>query len=222
MYYNFIIGDFMKKNKKNKIIKVIVILLIIIIICLSALFLYKKFNKKENVEVKNVVNKLNEIDGYGITLSDNDSALYKEEYEKLKNNLESKNIDFDEYASSIAKLFIIDLYTINNKINKYDVGSVEFVYPDNIDNYKLNVESTIYKYVKDNSNDDRKQSLPEVKSVSIDSTKKSKYKIKSENKEYQSYIFKISWKYVKDLDYDDNGEVIVINKDNKMYVVEKN
>ena len=53
----------------------------------------------------------------------------KTEFDVLKANLESDTIDEEAYALSIAKLFIIDLYTMNNKINKYDIGGIEYVYP---------------------------------------------------------------------------------------------
>lgn len=211
--------DTKKKSKK----KLIIILLVIIIILVIGFLLYKFYFKKTNTSTDTYTETtLNTIDNYGITLSDKDTEIYKEEYEKLKANLESGNIDYDAYAESIAKLFIIDLYTIDNKLNKYDVGGVEFVYPDNLDNYKLNVEDTLYKYVENNGDNKRTQELPEVKSISVESVKNTQYKINSENKTYDAYDFKLSWDYTKKNDYDDEGEVIVINKDNKMYVVEKN
>jgi len=213
-----------EKTKKKINVGVIVFIIICIIVVAGIGFVCYKLIKadKTTEEVSNVASTLNEIEGYGITLSDKDTELYKSEYLKLKDNLESKSINYDDYAASIAKLFVIDLYTIDNKINTYDIGGVEFVYPDVLDNYKLNVDDTIYKYVEDNSKNTRTQVLPEVSSISIDKTTKGKYKINSENTSYDSYTFELTWKYVKDLGYDAKGEVIVINKDNKMYVVEKN
>ena len=119
-------------------------------------------------------------------------------------------------------MFIIDLYTIKNKTNKYDIGGLEFVYPDAIENFSINVTDTIYKYVEDNTKGNRVQQLPTVKTITIDSIKKDKFEIKSEKKKYDSYVIKLNWTYSIDLGYDTEGEVIVINKDNKLYVVEKN
>ena len=210
-----------KNNKKKKVFIFISIIIVVALIVGIVLFIYFKKNEDKPVEPKAAVI-LNSIEEYGITLSDVDTELYKEEYNKLKANLESNNVDYEEYAKSISKLFIIDLYTINNKINKYDIGGYEVVYPAIVENYKLNVSDTMYRYIEDNSDGKRKQSLPEVKSITVDSIKSNKYTIKSENKTYEGYKVKVSWKYVKDLDYDDSAEIIIIKVDNKLYIAEKN
>ena len=36
---------------------------------------------------------------------------------------------------------------MNNKINKYDIGGIEYVYPSGVDNYKLKLTDTLYKYL---------------------------------------------------------------------------
>ena len=116
--------------------------------------------------------------------------------------------------------FVIDLYTINNKINKYDTGGASFVYPDGRDNYKLNVQDTIYKYVEDNTNGKRTQNLPEVSSVIVKDSKKDTYKIGDNS--FEAYKINLEWSYVQDLGYDKTGEIILIKKDRNIYVVEKN
>lgn len=163
-----------------------------------------------------------EISGYGIKLDDNDTTLYKTEYEALEKNLTGDEINYEEYAKSVAKMFIIDLYTIKNKINKYDVGGIDFVYEAAKENYTVNVTDTIYKYVEDNANGEREQQLPVVKTISVDSIEKTKFKIEETKKEYDAYSIKLTWTYSINLGYDTTGEVIVINDNNKLYVVEKN
>lgn len=217
-----------KKNKKKKEmsngLKIgIFTVIIILVISLIGFGAYKLLASDSDANTPKVLKK-NEvvISGYGIYIDDSDTDLYREEFNKLRENLESDNIDYDEYAASVARMFIIDLYTIKNKINKYDIGGIDFVYKSALDNYKDNVTDTIYKYVEDNSNADRTQQLPVVKSVAVSNVQKGKYKIESENKEYDSYTFKMNWNYSVNLGYDTTGEVIVVNVDNKMYVVEKN
>lgn len=215
----------MKKSKEKKGMPdwVRITLFTIVIIGVIAGLGFASFKvlvpKKEatdNAPQKNVVS----IEGYGIHYDETDSNLYKEEYEKLKANLTSSEINYDEYAESVAKMFIIDLYTIKNKSNKYDVGGVDFVYPDGVQNYRTNVTDTIYKYVEDNSQGKRKQSLPVVESIEVKSSKKSDFTI-GETK-YEATKFDLTWTYAEDLGYDSSGEVIVIKKDQYMYVVEKN
>lgn len=201
-------------KKRNKIILFIVIVLLVVG---ASLFCYIKFVKKDD-NVNKVTN-IEEIDKFGYTLKSNATETYKKEYEILKTNLKSTNINEEEYVKSVAKLFIIDLYTISNKINKYDVGGTEFVYPDSLENYKVNVEDTLYKYVEDNSNDSRTQSLPEVSEVQITDFKKVKYKVS--NTELDAYEVALKWSYVVDMGYESEGSVIILEKDNKYYVVEK-
>lgn len=174
---------------------------------------------REKKDDKPIVTNKDTIKGYDYTLKSNATKLYEDEFKTLKANLEG-DINYDEYAVSVAKLFIIDLYTINNKINKYDTGGVSFVYPDGRNNYKLNVQDTIYKYVEDNTDGKRTQNLPEVSSVIVKDSKKDTYKIG--NNSFEAYKINLEWSYVQDLGYDKTGEIILIKKDKNIYVVEKN
>lgn len=174
---------------------------------------------REKKDDKPIVTNKDTIKGYDYTLKSNATKLYEDEFKTLKANLEG-NINYDEYAVSVAKLFIIDLYTINNKINKYDTGGVSFVYPDGRNNYKLNVQDTIYKYVEDNTDGKRTQNLPEVSSVIVKDSKKDTYKIG--NNSFEAYKINLEWSYVQDLGYDKTGEIILIKKEKNIYVVEKN
>ena len=174
---------------------------------------------REKKDDKPIVTNKDTIKGYDYTLKSNATKLYEDEFKTLKANLDG-DINYDEYAVSVAKLFVIDLYTINNKINKYDTGGASFVYPDGRDNYKLNVQDTIYKYVEDNTNGKRTQNLPEVSSVIIKDSKKDTYKIGDNS--FEAYKINLEWSYVQDLGYDKTGEIILIKKDKNIYVVEKN
>lgn len=174
---------------------------------------------REKKDDKPIVTNKDTIKGYDYTLKSNATKLYEDEFKALKANLEG-DINYDEYAVSVAKLFVIDLYTINNKINKYDTGGTSFVYPDGRDNYKLNVQDTIYKYVEDNTNGKRTQNLPEVSSVIVKDSKKDTYKIGDNS--FEAYKINLEWSYVQDLGYDKTGEIILIKKDKNIYVVEKN
>ena len=206
---------------KNKIwiITISLVILFSILGYLAYNIFFKKEAKKDETSKET---NITEINGYGITLTDNDTTLYKTEFEMLKANQQSENIDYQEYAKSIAKLYIIDLYTINNKVNKYDVGGLEFVYEGAKDNYVTNVTDTLYKYVEDNSKNKRKQELPVVSSINVESINEATYKVNSEIITYNAYKIKVTWDYEKDLGYDKTAEVIIINKDNHLYVVEEN
>lgn len=216
-----------KNNKKKKemndttriVLFTIVIVVVVSILGLSCYFLLREKNPDKPSEIKKNVNV---IDGYGYSVDDLDSPYYKTEFSKLKENLEGKNIDFNAYAESLAKLFIIDVYTIDTKINKYDIGGVDFVLDSAKDNFTLNITNTLYRYVQDNSNGDRNQSLPVVSDVVITKTEHDKYEIKETKEKLDSVVFDMTISYETDLGYDKKAEVILVKKDNKYYVVEKN
>ena len=197
--------------------KVIIIIILIIILAAGGLVAYRIINPAQ-AKVKET-KKLDKIKGFDYHLEDRDTKLYKDEFNKLKKNLESNDINYDEYAKSIAKMFIIDLYTIDNKINKYDVGGLEFVHPDARENYELNVKDTIYKYVNNDSN--RDQELPVVSKITIDDfDNEAKFKIKDEDEE-DAYEISLSWEYEQDDDYDNEAVIKIVKKDKYLYIVEK-
>lgn len=219
-----------KKEKKRKgmpdwlryLLFTLIVVGVVSLIGYGAFKLLDSGNKKEEKPKEVVKVNEQEIKGYGIFIDDSDTTLYKNEFNALKTNLTGDEIDYDKYAESVAKMFIIDLYTIKNKINKYDVGGIDFVYESAKENYTTNVTDTIYKYVEDDSKGEREQQLPVVKSITVDDVKKGKFKIDAEKKEYPSYTIKLTWTYSINLGYDTTGEVIVIRKDDKLFVVEKN
>lgn len=220
----------MSKNKKSKgmpdalryFLFTVVVIGVVSGIGFAAFKLLDNASSGNNKEKTKVNLNEKEISGYGIKLDDNDTTLYKTEYEALEKNLTGGEINYEEYAKSVAKMFIIDLYTIKNKINKYDVGGIDFVHKAAKENYTVNVTDTIYKYVEDNANGEREQQLPVVKDISVDEIKTTKFKIEETKKEYDAYSIKLTWTYSINLGYDTTGEVIVINDNNKLYVVEKN
>ena len=201
---------------KKKYKRILIIILIVVLLAIISFVIYKiLLNNKTEEEVVNVVDSISE---YGYNLDDRDTELMKSTYEELKNILNSDEIDYELYASALAKLFVIDLFTMDNKINKYDVGSTEYVYPDALENFKLNVEDTLYKHMENNSSGKRKQDLPEVSNIEVLSTETGEYTI--EENSFDSYIVNLSWQYVSDLGYDNNALITLINLDNKLYVVE--
>lgn len=200
-------------KKKYKVILIIIIILIVLLA--ASLVAVKLLSKSDN---KDAVKVVDSIDEFGYTLDDRDTELMKNTYNELKNVLSADEINYEEYAKKLAELFVIDLFTMDNKVNRYDVGSTEYVYPDNVDNFKTNVEDTIYKSMENNSDGKRRQDLPEVSSITNSSVEGSTFLFGED--EYDSYVVSITWDYVDDLGYDDNATITLIELDNKLYVVE--
>lgn len=216
-----------KKENANPIVKKSIIFVIVIILVMALVgVLLAVLLKKPETKPEGTKQTLSALDKYGYTLDDKDTKLYKEDFEKLKANLESQSVDFDAYAESIAKLFVIDFYSLDNKINKYDVGGVEFVFPDYKDTFKIKAQDTVYNYLEDNTKGNRKGTLPIVDSVTITSSEKSKFIYtpggdKTKKKEYDSYEIKYTNTYNISQGYDTEGEIDIIRDGDFLYIVSR-
>ena len=203
---------------KKKYKKIIIVLVILLLLVFGA-FAYCKFFKSRPVDTPiKEVKVTNTIENYGYNLEDRDTKLYKDEYEKLKELLSKDDYDKDEYIKLISELFIIDLYTIDNKISRYDVGGTEFMYTGAVSSFKASVENSLYKTVENDLEDNRNQALPVVSSIEITNYEPTTYEMPDQTV-IDGYKVNLSWQYEKDLGYDDTGVLIVIPDGNKMGVV---
>lgn len=209
----------MKMKKKYKVLLAI---LIILLLTGVGFVVYKKVFTKEKEEnpVTNTTKVTNEIEGYGYTLDDRDSELFTGLFKELKKLLEdeTKPENYkEEYAKYLAKLFVVDLYTINNKVTKYDIGGLEYLYDGAKNSFRSKVLDTIYKTVEDDSYETRKQELPSVDQIEVESVKEASYQMEGTN--YNAYEVALSWNYEKNLGYDNSGTITMIEKEDKLYIV---
>lgn len=187
------------------------ILLVLISLAFISMFLYFIFTF---IVKKNDVVLVNEIKEYNYICKSTATSLYKEKFNELSDILKEE-VDYELYAKKIVELFVIDFYTLDNKDNKNDIGGLQYIYDDIKENFILNATNTIYKYLKTNIFGNRNQELPIVnKIISVESEL-------TEYNEYEAYIINIKWDYLEDLQYESEGKFIVINKDNKLYIIEK-
>jgi len=204
------------KNKKKKII--IIVLIVIALLGVGGFFGYRYFKDKKKDTPTNTIEVLDSIKGYDYHLEDRDSELYKETFFKLKDLLEKSNpIDDKLYAEYMATLFIVDLYTLDNKISKYDVGGLDFLYSEEQEKFQKKAMDTMYKLVMDNSTNTRKQELPIVTKVDLTKTETTEYK--KGDQTLPGYLINVTITYQKDLGYDKNVTLTLVKEENKMYVV---
>ena len=199
----------MKKSRK-----IIISLIVIILIAIIGLIVYKTVFNNSQEEVKIIKS----IKDYDYNLKENETELYKTEFNELDKILSKKNVDYEEYAKSIAKLFIIDFYTLNNKLSKNDIGGTEFIKEDMRYNFIEEARSTFYKYVE--VIDGRTQELPEVSSITDVSVEKTEFKYSDKTIDENAYKVSISWDYVEDLGYEKEASMIIVKQDKKLYIVE--
>ncbi len=201
----------LNKQKRKDWLKGILLILVLFLIAGLVLYIYGYIMKNKN-ETVNTTKVYDSIEKYGYTLNDNATDYYKKEFAELKNIENEKDV-----ATQVAKLFVIDLYSINYKINKYEVTSMQYFYSDKRDMHRQKVLDTIYKYVEDNSYDDRKQDLPEVSEVIVKEEKEDQYKMADEKKD--AYVVTLGISYVKDMGYDKLAEVILVKDGDNLSVV---
>ena len=205
----------MKLKKKPKIIIAIVVILLIAAL---AVVLVLNF-KPEKTPVKEV-KVLKSIDEYGYQLKDNKTKKYKELFKDLEDILRADTVDEEAYAKKIAEMFVYDFFSLEDKAAKTDVGGVEFVHPSAVANFLLNAEDTYYKYLESNIYGERKQELPAVDTITIESSEKSEFAWNNEM--HEAYEIKLSWTYTKEKfsDYQKTATVILIKSNLNYYVVQ--
>lgn len=205
-----------KVLNKNKLFYFIMISLILVVIIIIGVKFTLEFLVKDD---KNVVTKkeLDSLELYGYTLDDYDSDLYKEYFNDLKSTLNNKEVNYEDYAKEIVKLFVSDFYTLDNKLTSSDIGGVEFIPSDMVENFKMHAGDTMYNHVKTNIYGDRVQKLPIVKSVEVTNIENITYTYK--DKEYSAYKVSARWEYQEDLGYMNNEIFTLIKDNNKLYIV---
>lgn len=199
-------------GKIQKIILILILIIIAIMGIYAVVTIVLPNRNKGNIVSEETIK-------YNYKLYKRDGDLYRDIFHNLKDTLEGNSIDYKEYAEYITELFVIDFYTLNNKISKDDVGGLQYIYGEMKDNFILNATDTIYKYVENNFNNNRNQDLPAVNKVELNSITTSKYKIGEV--EYESYVVDLKWEYGSDLGYEESGIFTLIKDNDKLYIVEK-
>lgn len=204
-------------NKKiQKIISIIIVAMMIGIV----VYLFFINNDHINKQTTKKVTIVNEIKNYNYKLDDNKPQSYKKLFEELKVVLAKEQPNDNDYASVISKMFIVDFYTLSNKITKYDVGGTIFIHPSIVDNFIKNATDTVYKYIDSNIYGDRNQELPEVKSIEVLGVKTITAKYLTNKIDNNAIEVNLKWTYKMDLGYETTAKVILIHEDKKLFIVE--
>ena len=197
-------------RRKFKILLGVILFLIVLV---TIIYLAITFMPKAKIRDYKEIDK---IEGYSYVLEDRDTSLMQENFAKLKEVLKEKEVDYKLYAEYLSKLFITDLFTLDNKDSKYDVGGTNYVFPSVLENYELNVTDTLQKYLESKENR-AKEKYPIVSNINLLSIEEGNYTYNKN--EYKSYIVNLEWSYEKDLGYYTKGEVVLIENDSHLYVV---
>lgn len=202
----------MQKKYKAGLIFIGFLIVLVGIIGALKFFMPKKENEKPKMEVKVISN----IETFGYKLKNRDTKYMRDTFKELEGILNAEEINEEEYAKTLAKLFIIDFYTLNNKINKYDIGGLEYILSGSIDSFKNKAMDTIYRDIYDNTYKDRVQTLPEISSVDVVDVENDTIKLNGED--VDCYKVTLDYSYKEDLGYDTKGEVYLVKNNEKLEV----
>lgn len=204
----------MKNKKKNKLVLIILSTLVILTIVVIILSLTtKKDNQEQDAKE---AKKVDVIDKYGYYLEEDATDYYKSLYKELKDITNKDEVDYEEYAKIVAKLFVTDVFTLDNKVTSSDIGGLQFIYPDFREDFiKIN-QTGLYSNILSNIYNDRVQELPIVNEVNIDLVKETTFNYN--NKEYKGYLVEVSISYEKDLSYPTTYKLTIIKEDKYLYV----
>lgn len=201
----------MKKRTDKKVIALFIITGVILFIFLG-IKIYFDFFRDTSVKKQ-----IDSIEYYGYTLEKRDNDIYIDYYKELNKTLGEKDINYSDYAKLMSKLFLIDLFTLDNKLGSTDIGGLEFLHKDLKENFKENMGNGMYKFIEINLDGKRKQELPIVKDVIVDDVFETKY---TYNKvEYSAYLVTANIEYEKDLGYQSSIKLTIIKDDKILYIV---
>ena len=205
----------MKLKKKPK--RILIGILVVVAVAAIAYVAINTFGGKEVKEAK----VLKTIKKYGYTLKDNKTKRYQEMFAELDKILKKDPVDEEEYAKQITKMFIYDFYSQEDKSAKTDVGGTDFICQANLENFLENAEDTYYKYVESNIYGDRKQDLPVVDEITIDSVEQTEFAY-GETADENAYEVKVSWTYTDDnfSDYQSEATLTFIHEGIKLSLAE--
>lgn len=209
-----------KKIKYGNVVIFGLIGLLVLLLLITGILVFGIYKDTfgSNVEGVEIVDT---IDKYGYQLTENHTDYYKDLFNELKDLLSKEDYSDSEYAELVAKMFVADFYDLNSKLNKNDIGGYQFVYEGYQDTFKRFASDVngVYYYVENNIYGDRKQDLPVIKEVSIESINNVPYAYGSIS-DTDAYSVTVSITYKKDLGYPKSVDLILIHSNDKIEVVE--
>ena len=202
-------------RKRYKIGLIVISVLLVGVIGIGVLKVFMP-SEEENRGDPNVSSVISNINDYGYTLDDRDTDYMKEVFGELENVLNQGEVDYQEYARLLAQLFVIDFYTLDNKINKYDVGGLEYILSNSVDTSRQKAVDTIYRDIVDNTYRDRIQDLPEITNVEIVNVEDTTFTLNEE--EVEAIKVTMRYEYRKNLGYDTEGTIYFVRNEQKLEV----
>lgn len=211
------------KSKKTIIIASILLTLLTSVLVFVLLLMTSSPNKedidKEEQVVDSVDEEVKDKNIYNYKLS-NSASLYEVElFNDLELILAKEEVNDEEYAVSLAKVFVADLFTLNSKKGSSDVTSSQYVYSEYKDKYETLVMEGIYSSIELNLDGKRSQKLPIVKSVELVSVERESFSCNGSVIDTNAFRIRLDISYEVDMGYPVKYEVIIVKNGEVLEVV---
>ena len=185
------------KKSVKRILIIALVILLVAFLAYGGYTVYKKYKASKGVKTTEIVDK---IDEYGYYLEEDAPKGYKNLFEELVKVLKKEEVDEEAYAKLVAQMLALDFYNLDNKMSKNDIGGTQFIMESYRKNFVLEAGETVYKYIEHNVYGNRKQELPVVTEVKVESVNTNSYKYDNITDD-KAYIVKVNITYEKDLGY---------------------
>lgn len=210
------------KSKKTIIIASILLTLltsvVVFILLLITSPLDKDIDKGEQI-VEKEDEEVVEEDIYDYKLSDSASSYEVELFNSLEMILSKEEVNEEEYAVGLAKVFVADLFTLSSKKGSSDVTSSQYVYNEYRDKYKTLVMDGIYSSIELNLDGKRSQKLPIVKSVEQVFVGREAFSYNGSVIDASAFKVGLDISYEVDMGYPVKYEVIIVKNGEVLEVV---
>lgn len=209
------------RTKKRKLKKKRILIALLVVIVLIAIggfgVYYVTSNKKEVRAVATVTDEIG--NGYNYTITDDATDYSKELFADLKKELSKDQVDEEKYATLETQLFISEFFTLANKINRNDVGGVQFIYADYQESFQKEAMEHLYHYVENDLYGDREQELPEIVNVDVINVEQKEYTLNDTTTDEEAYYVDVTMNYVKDLGYQKSATVVLMHNEKRLDIV---
>lgn len=210
-----------KRVKKNSLKKLFFCIVFVALIML-VYYVYDSFFKDKNgVTAPKIVDEI-KLKSINYVVNENDTKLFKKNFEELKKVLNEKKIDNKKYAEAISKIFVVDFFTLSNKTSKNDVGGVQFVYSSYKSDFVDYARDGMYKRVNNSIEDGNNSGLPTVSSVNVSNIEEVDPSAIFSNIDFGEdkvgYEVTLDWTYKNNDDYQDSTTLTIVNDGKKISV----
>ncbi len=202
----------MKKRKLNT--KKVIIFLIILIVIITGVVLLLNQDKKDVIEIKPE----EKFSNYNYTVYENKGTYYDTLFDLLRTELNKSEYNENTYATLVSQIFISDLFSLDNKTSKNDIGGVQFVYEPYRVDFEKYAKDSIYKLITTDLFGENDDELPIVTNVEIISINQDSYNF-SGNAYENSYYVDAIVTYEVDLGYQTSISLVLINNNSKLEIV---